>query len=151
MDINSVLSDRYALYNGDCVEVMRSLPSGKVHLSLYSPPFASNHGDLYNYSSDSRDLSNSADYSEFFTHFRYVVEEIHRLTADGRMTAVHCMDIPSGNSGGDHLIDFPGDIIRLHESFGWKYVARYSIWKTPLTGSQSHDVQGARSQDYRRG
>lgn len=49
------------------------------------------------------------------------------------MTAVHCMDVPSGNSGTDHLVDFPGDIIRLHQRLGFDYIARYSVWKEPLT------------------
>ena len=49
------------------------------------------------------------------------------------MTAVHCMDVPTGNSGGDALRDFPGDIIRLHTSLGWEYIARYHVWKEPLT------------------
>lgn len=122
------VTDRYALYQGDCIEVMRSLPSESIHLSVYSPPF----GGLYHYSSDERDLSNCDDYDQFFEHYTFVVRELARLTLPGRMTAVHCMDVPSGNCGTDHLIDFPGDIIRLHEREGWKYIARYAIWKEPL-------------------
>lgn len=118
----------YALYLGDCIEVMKTLPDESVHLSVYSPPF----GGLYHYSSDVRDLSNADDYPQFFEHYRYVVQEKFRLTKPGRITAVHCTDVPSGNSGLDHMIDFPGDIIRLHESEGWKYIARYSVWKEPL-------------------
>lgn len=107
---------------------MRELPTGSVHLSVYSPPF----GGLYHYSSNERDLSNCRDYEQFFEHYDFVVKEIFRLTIPGRMTAVHCADVPSGNSGLDNLIDFPGDIIRLHEKEGFKYVARYSVWKEPL-------------------
>jgi DNA modification methylase len=40
--------------------------------------------------------------------------------------------VPSGNSGKDYMIDLPGDIIRLHERHGFRYIARYSIWKEPL-------------------
>lgn len=122
------ITDRFAIYNGDCVEVMQSLPAEKVHLSIYSPPF----GGLYHYSSSERDLSNCKDYTQFFEHYAFVVRELFRLTVPGRMTAVHCMDVPSGNSGTDYLIDFPGDIIRLHEKEGWRYIARYAIWKEPL-------------------
>lgn len=123
------VTDRSAIYHGDCIEVMAGLPAGRVHLSVYSPPF----GGLYNYSSDERDLSNSDDYATFFEHYTFVVRELHRVTMPGRMTAVHCMDIPSGNSGkSDHLTDFPGDIIRLHEREGWRFVARYAVWKEPL-------------------
>jgi DNA modification methylase len=124
-----ILDDNYAIYLGDCIEVMGDLPDGSVDLSIYSPPF----GGLYNYSSDERDLSNSIDRDEFFEHYGFVVREIHRLTKPGRMSAVHCTDIPSGNSGLDHLYDFPGDIVRLHEKAGWQFVARYHVWKEPLT------------------
>ena len=123
------VTEQYAVYNGDCLEVMPTLPEGSVHLSVYSPPFAG----LYHYSSSERDLSNSRDYAEFFEHYRFVVDEIFRLTMPGRMTAVHCMDVPSGNTGFDYLVDFPGDIIRLHEKSGFQYIARYAVWKEPLT------------------
>lgn len=124
------INDNYALYCGDCMEVMPEFPDKSIHLSIYSPPFAG----LYQYSSNERDLSNSRDYDEFMKHYRYVVEEIYRLTLPGRMTAVHCMDIPLSNSGrGDALMDFPGDIIRLHQDIGWGYNARYHVWKEPLT------------------
>ena len=126
--IDQEVSDRFALYHGDCVEVMTSLPAGVVHLSIYSPPFAG----LYHYSSDPRDMSNCSGYDEFMAHYAFAVEGLHRVTVSGRMTAVHCADIPSGNSGCDHLRDFPGDIIRLHERIGWSYVGRYHVWKEPL-------------------
>ena len=122
------ITERYALYNGDCVEVMGQLPDNAIHLSIYSPPFAG----LYHYSSSDRDLSNCRDYAEFFEQYTFVVKELHRITMPGRMTCVHCMDVPSGNSGLDYLVDFPGDIIRLHEKLGFRYVARYHVWKEPL-------------------
>lgn len=121
-----VTTDSYALYQGDCIEVMKDMPPASVHLSLYSPPFCG----LYNYSSSPRDLSNCRSYEEFFEHYEFVVSELTRLTMPGRMTAVHCMDVPHGNYG---LRDFPGDIIRLHVRMGWTYVARYHVWKEPLT------------------
>ena len=124
-----ILADAYALYCGDCLDVMETLPDASVHLSLYSPPFAG----LYQYSSNPRDLSNSVSYEEFLEHYAFVVRALHRLTVTGRMTAVHCMDIPTGNTGHDHLHDFPGDIIRLHAQCGFAYTHRYHVWKEPLT------------------
>ena len=129
MDLTSqVITDKYALYNGDCCQVMPTLPDQCVDLSIYSPPFCG----LYNYSSDERDLSNCSSYDEFFKHYEFVVSEIARLTKPGRITAVHCMDIPSSVNAGNHLTDFPGDIIRLHERLGFKYIARHCVWKEPL-------------------
>jgi DNA modification methylase len=123
------ITSNYALYNADCVEVMKEMKDESIHLSIYSPPFAG----LYVYSSDERDMSNAINYEEFMRHYEFCVKEIHRITLTGRMTAVHCMDISSGNSGFDHLRDFPGDIIRLHEKLGFEYCARFHVWKEPLT------------------
>lgn len=127
--LGQTISDRYAIYNGDCVDVMRAFPAESIHLSIYSPPFAG----LYQYSSDERDLSNSRTFDEFMRHYEYVVREIARVTIPGRISAVHCMDIPTGNTGGDALFDFPGEIIRLHERLGFHFITRRVIWKEPLT------------------
>lgn len=126
---DQLITDKFAAYNGDSMEVLPTLPDGSVHLSVYSPPFAG----LYHYSSNDRDLSNARDYAEFFEHYDFIVKELFRATMPGRMTAVHCMDVPSGNTGLDYLRDFPGDIIRQHERLGFRYVARYHVWKEPLT------------------
>jgi len=129
MDIKEQkVTDKYALYNGDCMEVMKDMKDDSVHLSLYSPPF----GGLYNYSSDVKDLSNALGYDDFFEHYRFVVKELNRITLQGRITAVHCTDIPSSNTGKDYLIDFPGDVIRMHREEGWDFIARHTIWKEPL-------------------
>jgi DNA modification methylase len=126
---NQHITDEYALYNGDCVEVMASLPDESIHLSVYSPPFCG----LYQYSSSEKDLSNCDSYEDFFNHYEYVAKDIYRITKKGRCTAVHCMDTPTGNNGKDGLIDFSGDIIRLHQKLGFTYIARHAIWKEPLT------------------
>lgn len=133
------ITEKYALYNGDCIDVMESLPDERVDLSIYSPPFCG----LYNYSSSERDLSNCKTYQEFFDHYRWVVQELNRLTKPGRISAVHVMDIPGKGNGptakmgcganaGTGLIDFPGDVIRLHEECGFEFAGRRAIWKEPL-------------------
>ena len=126
--IEQCITDKFAIYNADCMEVMAGLPTGSIHHSIYSPPF----GGLYHYSSSERDLSNCDDYDSFFKHYAFVVRELARITMPGRITAVHCMDVPRSNSGTDTLIDFPGDIVRLHEKEGWRYTGRRMIWKEPL-------------------
>lgn len=125
---DQLIHPRFAIYNGDCIAGMKRMPEKSIHLSVYSPPF----GGLYCYSSNERDLSNCDDYDQFFKHYEYCVQELARITIPGRNTAVHCMDVPTSNSGCDALKDFPGDIIRLHEKNGWKFVARYAVWKEPL-------------------
>lgn len=129
---DQLCTDRFAIFNGDCIDVMQKLRNESIHLSIYSPPFATTGGGLFCYSSSDRDLSNCGSYQQFFDHYAFVVRELFRITHPGRMTAVHCMDVPSGNTGTDHLVDFPGDIIRLHEKEGWHFIARYAVWKEPL-------------------
>ncbi len=126
---DQVITDRYALYCGDCLSVLPALPDGSVHLSVYSPPFCG----LYHYSSSERDMSNCRTYTEFFNHYEYLIREIGRVTMPGRLSAVHTMDVPNdGANAGAGLTDFPGDIIRLHQRLGWQYVCRYHVWKEPL-------------------
>lgn len=131
--IEQKITSQYALYNGDSAEVLTSLPSESVGMSIYSPPFATEGGGcLYNYSSSVRDLSNARTYPEFFEHYGYIVEQITRLTKPGRISAVHCMDVPRQGANICGYTDFPGDIIRLHEKLGWEYLPRICIWKEPL-------------------
>ncbi len=123
--MDQLITDTSALYCGDCCEVLGSLPAASIHLSVYSPPFCG----LYHYSSSERDLSNSRTRGEFFDHYAFVVEHLARVTLPGRLSAVHAADVPTGDGV---LFDFPGEIIRLHESFGWRYIARHLVWKPPL-------------------
>lgn len=122
------ITERHAIYCGDCVEVMSSFPDESIHMSVYSPPFAG----LYQYSSDPRDMSNAVDKDEFFEHYGYCIDQISRLTKPGRISAVHCMDIPLSNAGCDAMFDLPGRIILEHEKRGFRYGGRRVIWKEPL-------------------
>ena len=124
---DQVITNRYALYNGDCCEVLPSIKSASVGLSVYSPPFCG----LFNYSSSDNDMSNCATYDQFYEHYRYLIGEIARVTKPGRISAVHCMDIPNqGQKDGYH--DLPGKIIQLHEAAGFYFFGRVLIWKEPL-------------------
>jgi DNA modification methylase len=118
------IEDNYAVYNGDCCEVLPELPDESVHYTIYSPPFS----DLYNYSSSERDMSNSLTYEQFLEHYEFLVEENARVMISGRLVSVHCMDLRDGSG----LVDFPGDIIRLHRKHGFDYHSRHVVWKEPL-------------------
>lgn len=125
---DQLITDRYAIYNADSMEVMQDLPDDSIHGSIYSPPFAG----LYHYSSDDRDLSNARNYAEFLDMYAFFIREKFRLTIPGRTSGVHTALVPSGNSGDDQYRDFPGDVIRAHQEAGWKFIARHVIWKEPL-------------------
>lgn len=122
------ITDRWAIYNADAMDVMAEMPDESIHGAIYSPPFAG----LYVYSSNDRDVSNARNYAEFREHYGMFVEQIHRLMKPGRVVAVHAAPVPSSNSGRDSLFDFPGDVIRLHEEKGWDWIGRHAIWKEPL-------------------
>jgi DNA modification methylase len=128
MMIEQEITERYAIYNCDCIQGLSQLPNESIGLSVYSPPF----GGLYVYSSSELDLSNCRSYEEFFAHYEFVVSEIARVTMPGRISAVHCMDVPKDGANVCAYRDFPGDIIRLHEKHGLEYLPRISIWKEPL-------------------
>ncbi len=122
------ITDRFALYNADCMDMLRAIPDNSIHATIYSPPF----GGLYHYSSDIRDLSNARDYQEFFQMYGYVIREKLRVTVPGRCSGVHASVVPTGNTGRDSYTDFPGDVIRAHQAAGWLFIARHVIWKEPL-------------------
>lgn len=131
--VDQKIEKQYAVYCGDSCEVLPTMPDASVHLSVYSPPFATEIGGcLYNYSSSDKDLSNSRSYDEFFEHYEFIVREISRVTIPGRITAVHCMDVPKKGANIAGYLDFPGDIIRLHKKHGFEYLPRICVWKEPL-------------------
>lgn len=124
----------WALYNGDCVEVLAQLPSESVGLSVFSPPFSS----LYTYSNSDRDLGNCRTDAEFFAHFAFVLTELYRVLKPGRLLSMHCMDMPRSKARNGFIgtWDFPGDLIRAAEAAGFIFHSRVCIWKDPVTAMQ---------------
>lgn len=120
-----VLTDDYAIYNGDCMHVLPTLKDESIDLSVYSPPFAG----LYNYSSSPNDFSNCESKEQFLEQYDFLIEQMARVTKKGRINAVHCTDVFDNTS---RLWDFPHEIIRLHEKHGFEYRNRITIWKEPL-------------------
>ncbi len=130
----------YGLYNADCIEIMAGLPDGMIDCSIFSPPFA----DLFVYSDSERDMGNCGGYDEFFAHYRYFTETLYRAMKPGRMTCVHCTDLPArkGKDGFIGLHDFSGDLIRAHQDAGFVYHARAVIWKDPVVEMQRTKALG---------
>jgi DNA modification methylase len=124
----------WELHHGDCVHVAKMIPDEEIDFSVYSPPFS----NLYIYSDSVYDMGNSFNDNEFMKHYGYLVKELYRITRPGRLTAIHCKDLPmyKGRDGSAGLRDFPGEIIRLYESFGWVFHSRVTIWKDPVIEMQ---------------
>jgi DNA modification methylase len=138
--INQVITDNFAAYNGDCVEVLPMLKENSIGLSVYSPPFAS----LFTFSDSERDMANVSSNEEFFECYQKVVDEIFRTTKEGRLTCVHCIDIPTtkGKDGVVGFYDFSGDIIKAHIKAGFTYHDRITIWKDPVVEMQRTKALG---------
>lgn len=129
-----VLTDEYAAYNGDCVEVLREIAPASIDYSIFSPPFAS----LYTYSDSDRDMGNCRDAAEFFEHFRFLVAELYRVMKPGRDLSFHCMNLPTSKArhGYIGIDDFRGDLIRVFQAGGFIYHSEVCIWKDPVMAMQ---------------
>jgi hypothetical protein len=138
--IDSVVTENYALYHGDCIEVIKGIPSESVGYSIFSPPFSS----LYVYSNSPRDMGNVRDDREFFAHFAFLIRELYRVTKPGRLCSFHCMLLPTSKErdGVIGIRDFRGDLIRAFTAEGWIHHSEVVIWKDPVTAMQRTKALG---------
>lgn len=138
--LQQTVTDRFALFNADCVDVVKSLPDEGIHYTVFSPPFAS----LYTYSNSDRDMGNVRDGAEFAAHFAHLVPELFRVTKPGRLLSFHCMNLPTSKArdGFIGIADFRGDLIRMFGNAGWIYHSEVCIWKNPVTAMQRTKALG---------
>lgn len=132
--------DRFSLYHGDCVDVLRGMPDESVHYSIFSPPFSS----LYTYSASPRDMGNVANHAEFFEQHAFMVRELVRVLKPGRHASVHCMLLPTSKTrdGFIGLYDFRGELIRQFQALGMIFHSEVTIWKDPVTQMQRTKALG---------
>jgi DNA modification methylase len=138
--IKQVVTDQYAIYNGDCVEVVAGLPDRSVDYSIFSPPFSS----LYTYSNSPRDMGNARNDGEFFDQFQYLIKQLARVMKPGRNVSFHCMQLPTSKERDGYigLKDFRGDLIRAFQKEGFIYASEVTIWKDPVTAMQRTKALG---------
>ena len=132
--------DGWALHLADCVDLANEQPDSCIDYSVYSPPFAS----LYTYSNSDRDMGNCADEKTFMESYRFIVNELFRMTKAGRLTSFHCMNMPTlkVRDGMIGLKDFRGELIRMHIEAGWIYHSEVCIWKDPVIAMQRTKALG---------
>jgi DNA modification methylase len=130
----------WAIYNADTVEVLGGLPDGLIDCSIFSPPFS----DLFVYSDSERDMGNCGSHAEFMAHYEFFARQLFRVMKPGRMTCVHCTDLPTrkGRDGFIGMHDFSGDLIKAHQAAGFVYHARCTIWKDPVVEMQRTKALG---------
>jgi len=138
--IKQVVTDQYAIYNGDCVEVIAGLPDKSVDYSIFSPPFSS----LYTYSNSPRDMGNARNDGEFFVQFQFLIKQLARVMKPGRNVSFHCMQLPTSKERDGYigLKDFRGDLIRAFQAEGFIYASEVTIWKDPVTAMQRTKALG---------
>jgi len=138
--INQKISDRYALYHADCIDIAYALPNESVHYSIFSPPFSS----LFTYSNSDRDMGNSKTYEQFWGHFKFLIDELYRVVCSGRNVSVHCMNLPLSkqSDGVIGIRDFRGDIIRAFQDSGFIYHSEVTVWKDPVVAMQRTKALG---------
>ncbi len=138
--LNQEITSKYAMYNGDSVEIIKGIPDNSVHFVVFYPPFSS----LYTYSDSDRDMGNCKNDSEFFMHFEFLASELYRILKPGRVMSVHCMNLPLSKErdGVIGLRDFRGDLIRLFQKVGFIYHSEVCIWKDPVTAMQRTKALG---------
>ncbi|MBK8772825.1 MAG: site-specific DNA-methyltransferase [Rhizobiales bacterium] len=138
--LDQTVGDGYALFQGDCVDVLRGLPDASIDYSIFSPPFAS----LYTYSNSPRDMGNCRDDAEFFGQFDFLIAELRRVMKPGHNVSFHCMLLPAGKERDGYigLKDFRGDLIRAFQAHGFIYASEVCIWKDPVTAMQRTKALG---------
>jgi len=138
--LNQDITEKFSLYNGDSVEVLKGIPDDSIHYSIFSPPFAS----LYTYSNSDRDMGNSKTDNEFCEHLSYLVKELYRVTMPGRLLSFHCMNLPTSKQrdGVIGIKDFRGILIKAFCDAGWIYHSEVCIWKNPVTAMQRTKALG---------
>ena len=132
-EIDQVVTDDYAIYQGDSVELIRAIPSESVHFGIHSPPFIG----LYKFSNFDRDISNNEG-DKFWQHYSFLIQELLRVTKPGRLHSVHCMQLPRSKTrdGFIGIRDFRGEIVRAYEDAGWIFHSEVCIWKDPVIAQQ---------------
>lgn len=138
--LDQVVKEKYAVYNSDCVDVVKGLPDESIHYTIFSPPFAS----LYTYSASARDMGNCDGMKDFGEHFKFLIPELFRVTKPGRLLSFHCMLLPSSkqNDGFIGLRDFRGELIRAFVESGFIHHSEVVIWKDPVTAMQRTKALG---------
>lgn len=138
--LDQVVKQKYAIYNGDSCEVIKGIPDNSIHYTIFSPPFAS----LYTYSNSDRDMGNCKGDKEFAEHFRFLIDELYRVTMPGRLLSFHCMQLPLSKErdGVIGLKDFRGELIRMFQEAGFIYHSEVTIWKNPVTAMQRTKALG---------
>ena len=128
-----VITDKYAIYQGDSCELIQEMPDNSIDFGIHSPPFEG----LYKFSNSERDLSNSEG-RDFWEHYGFLIREILRVTKPHRVHSVHVMQLPTSKTrdGFIGMRDFRGEVVKAYQDAGWIFHSEVCIWKDPVVAQQ---------------
>lgn len=129
------IENKAVLMWGDCCERIKEIPSEFIHFSFFSPPFL----ELFVYSDDYRDMGNCKTPSEFYQHFQFLANELHRVMIPGRIVGIHCIFTPimKGKEGYLGFRNFPAGLQGCMEKSGFVlHGPPTTIWKDPVIEMQ---------------
>lgn len=137
-----VSGKNFRLIHNDCVLETAAMEHSSVDLILTSIPFSTQ----YEYSPSFYDFGHSEDNSQFWKQMDFLVPNLYKILAPGRVCVIHVKDriTPSGltGMGFQTVYPFSDECVRCFTSHGFGFLAR----KTVVT-----DVVRENNQTYRLG
>lgn len=132
----------YRLVNNDCVLECQTMAENSVDLIVTSIPFSTQ----YEYSPNYADFGHTDDNEHFWQQMDYLIPELFRILAPGRIAALHVKDriVPGGMTGlgFQTVYPFADDCTARFRKHGFAFLSRKTI---------TTDVVRENNQTYRLG
>lgn len=135
-----VITDEYAIYQGDCVECIKLIPDNSIGLSVFSPPFPG----MYAYTDSERDMGNCTNIDEMLQHMDFLIPELLRVIMPGRLCCVHLCQLTAMKSrdGWIGLKDYRGAVIDHFSRAGFRFAGEVTIDKNPQIQATRNKERG---------
>lgn len=130
----------WQLMLGDSCERIKELKAESVGLTVFSPPFPG----MYTYTNSPRDIGNTTGVGEMMEHFSFLIPELLRITAPGRMCCIHLMQLTAmlSRDGYIGLKDYRGAVIDAMIAGGWVFAGEVTIDKNPQVQAVRNKERG---------
>lgn len=127
--------DGWKVYHGDSAVQLKKVESETVDFWVQSPPFK----QIFVYSDNAEDLGNCINDEQFYKQYQFILKEQLRASKPGTYKAEHCQDLPLLKQDTGHeigIVDFPGELIKIHQDAGWEFAGSKTVWKDPVIEMQ---------------
>lgn len=137
-----VAGEGYRLVNNDCVDETSRMADDSVDLIVTSIPFSTQ----YEYSPNYADFGHTDDNDHFWSQMDYLIPQLLRVLAPGRVAAIHVKDriVPGGINGlgFQTVYPFSDECVARFQAHGFAFLSRKTI---------TTDVVRENNQTYRLG